>query len=77
VVPEAKRFAIATKADDAKVPEHLWDLRALRLDGTLNTQEGNTLTLLRKVMLQCWRRITTSSLLVYLDFEKFTQEIVK
>jgi hypothetical protein len=77
VVPEAKRFAIATKADDAKVPEHLWDLRELRLDGTLNTQEGNALTLLRKVMLQRWRRITTTSLLVYLDFEKVTQEIIK
>jgi hypothetical protein len=51
VVPEAKRFVIATKADDAEVPEHLWDLRALRLDGTLNTQEGNALALLRKVML--------------------------
>jgi hypothetical protein len=38
VVPEAKRFSIAMKVDDAEVLEHLWDLRALRLDGTLNTQ---------------------------------------
>jgi hypothetical protein len=76
-VSEAKRFAIATKADDAKVPEHLWHLRALRLYGTLNTQEGNALTLLRKVMLQRWRRITTRSLLVYIYFEKVTQEKVK
>jgi hypothetical protein len=64
VVPEAKRFAIATKADDAKVPEHLWDLRALRLDGTLNTQEGNTLTLLRNVAtLEKDHHQVTSSLL--------------
>jgi hypothetical protein len=59
VLPEAKRFAIATKADDAEVPEHLCDLRALRLDVILDTQEGNALTLLRKVLLQRWRRITT------------------
>jgi hypothetical protein len=65
VVPEAKRFAIATKADDAEVPEHIWDLIALRLDGTLNTQEGSVLTLLRKVMLQRWRRITTRSFIAY------------
>jgi hypothetical protein len=77
VVPEAKRFSIATKADDAEVPDHLWDLRALRLDGTLSTQEGNALKMLRKVLLQRWRRITTRSLLVYLNFEKVTHEIVK
>jgi hypothetical protein len=77
VVTDTKRFAIATKADDAEVPEHLWDLRALRLDGTLNTQEGNALTLLRKVMLQRWRRITTRSFLVYLNLEKVTHGIVK
>jgi hypothetical protein len=63
--------------DDAEVPEHLWDLRALILDGTPNTQEGNALALLRKVLLQHWRRITTRSLLVYLNFEKVTHEIVK
>jgi hypothetical protein len=63
--------------DDAEVPEHLWDLRVLRLDGTLSTQEGNALTLLRKVLLQRWRRITNRSLLVYLNFEKVTHEIVK
>jgi hypothetical protein len=77
VVPEAKRFAIATKADDAEVPEHLWDLRAVRVDGTLNTQEGNALTLLTKVLLQRWRRITTRSFLVYLNLEKVTHGIVK
>jgi hypothetical protein len=77
VLPESKSFAIAMKADDAEVPEHLWDLRALRLDGTLNTQEGNALTQLREVLLQSWRRITTRSLLVYLNFEKVTHEIVK
>jgi hypothetical protein len=77
VVPDAKRFAIATESDDAEVPEHLWDLRALRLDGTLITQEGNALTLLRKVLLQRWIRITTRSFLVYLNFEKVTHEIVK
>jgi hypothetical protein len=77
VVPDARRFAIATKADDAEFPEHLWDLRALRLDGTLNTQEGNALTLLRKVLLQRWRRITTRSFLVYLNLEKITHGIVK
>jgi hypothetical protein len=77
VVPEAKRFAIATKADDAEVPEHLWDLIALRLDGTLNTQEGNALTLLMKVLLKRWRSITTRSFLVYLNLEKVTHGIVK
>jgi hypothetical protein len=47
------------------------------LDGTLNTQEGNVLTLLRNVMLQRWIRITTRSFLVYLNLEKVTHEIVK
>jgi hypothetical protein len=77
VVPEAKRFAIATKADNAEVPEHLWDPRALIVDGTLNTHEGNALTLLRKVLLQRWRRITTRSFLVYLNLEKVTHGILK
>jgi hypothetical protein len=63
VVPEANRFAIARKVDDAEVPEHLWDLRALKLDGNLNTQEGNALTMLRKVLLRRWIRITTISFL--------------
>jgi hypothetical protein len=45
------------------------------LDGALNTNEGNASTLLRKVLLQRWRRVTTRSLLVYLNFEKDTHEI--
>jgi hypothetical protein len=32
VVPEAKRFDVATKVDDTEMPEHLWNRRALKVD---------------------------------------------
>jgi hypothetical protein len=40
VVPEAKRFAIATKVDDAEVSDHLWDHRAIRVNRTPTNQPG-------------------------------------
>jgi hypothetical protein len=46
VGPEAKRFAVVTKVDDADMPEHLWDLRALKVDQAPTSQEGKALTLL-------------------------------
>jgi hypothetical protein len=77
VVPEAKRFTIATKSDDAEVPEHLWDQRALRVNGTPTFQEGKALTMLRKVLLKCWRNITNRSFLNYLNLKPFIPGIVK
>jgi hypothetical protein len=55
--------AIATKADDAEVPEHLWDHIALRVNGTPTIEEGKALTMLRKVLLKRWRKINTRSFL--------------
>jgi hypothetical protein len=46
VGPESKRFAVATKADDADVPEHLWDLIASKVKRYPTSQEGKALTLL-------------------------------
>jgi hypothetical protein len=46
VGPGVKRFCVATKADDADIPEHLWYLRALKLKWTPTSQEGKALKLL-------------------------------
>jgi hypothetical protein len=67
VGPEAKRFAVATKADDDDVPEHLSDIRALKVKRPPTSQEGKALTLLRGVLLRRWRKITTRPLLNFLD----------
>jgi hypothetical protein len=69
VGPEAKRFAVATKADDANAPEHLWDLRALKFKWAPTSQEGKALTLLRDFLLKRWIKITTTSLLNFLDLK--------
>jgi hypothetical protein len=57
VGPEANKFSVATKADDADVPEHLF--RALKVNRAPTSQEGKALTLLRGVLLRRWRKITT------------------
>jgi hypothetical protein len=77
VVPESKRFAVATKADDVEVPEHLWDHRELRVNRTPTSQEVKALTMLRTVLLKRWRKITTRSFLNYLDLNPIIPGIVK
>jgi hypothetical protein len=77
VEPDAKRFAVSTKADDADVPENLWDLRALKVKRAQIFQEGKALTLLRGVLLRRWRKITTSSLLNFLDFKPTSPVVAK
>jgi hypothetical protein len=42
-------IAAATKSDDAKVPEYLWDMRALRLERPLRDVENKSLDMLRVV----------------------------
>jgi hypothetical protein len=77
VVPDAKRFDVATKADDTDVPEHLWDLRALKVKRAPTTQEGKALTLLRGVLLRRWRNITNRSLLNFLDLKPTNHVVAK
>jgi hypothetical protein len=69
-----KAYAIATKADDAAVPVHLWDQRALRLPP--NTELPNTeldpcqeraLNSLRQACLRFWKRKTVKDLCLYLS----------
>jgi hypothetical protein len=77
VGPEANIFAVATKADDANVPEHLWDLIFLKVKWVPTSQEGKALTLLREVLLKRWRKITTRSLLNLLDLKPTNLVIAK
>jgi hypothetical protein len=67
VGPEAKRFSLATKADDDDVPEHLWDHRALKVDQVPTNKERRAMLLMRLFLLRHWRKITTRSLLNVLD----------
>jgi hypothetical protein len=50
------QIAVATKYDDAKVPEYLWDMRALGLKRPLKDLENKSLHMLRGVMLTWWKR---------------------
>jgi hypothetical protein len=77
VGPEAKRFAVATKADDADEPEHLWDLRALKLKQAPTIQERKALTLLLGLLLRRWRKITTRSLINFLDLKPTIPVVAK
>jgi hypothetical protein len=77
VGPEVKRFFIATKVDDADVPEHLWDLRALKVKRAPTSQEGKALMMLREVLLKRWRKITTRSFLNFLDLKATNPVIAK
>jgi hypothetical protein len=65
----AKAYAIATKADDAEVPTHLWDCRALRLpENSLPTERDKAaLNLLRLRCLRFWKRSTVKDLVRYLS----------
>jgi hypothetical protein len=67
VVLEAKRFDVATKAEDYDVPEHLWDHRSLKVDQVPTVKERKALLLMCVVLLRSWRNITTRSLLKFLD----------
>jgi hypothetical protein len=74
---EANRFPVATKADDDDVPEHRWDIRALKVERSPTSQEGKVLMMLRRVLLRRWRKITTSSLLNFLDLNPTSPVVAK
>jgi hypothetical protein len=63
-----KKYAVATKSDDAAVPTHLWDQRALRLaEDVLPTQsEKKALNMMRNACLKFWKRTTVKDLCSYL-----------
>jgi hypothetical protein len=63
--------------DDADIPEHLWDLRDLMVKRVPTSQEGKASTLLREVLLKRWRKITTRSLLNFLDLKPTNPVIAK
>jgi hypothetical protein len=75
--PEAKRFVVATKAEDVDVLEHIWNLRALQVQRVPTIQEGKALTLLCEVLLKRWRNITTRSFLNFLDLKSTNPVIAK
>jgi hypothetical protein len=59
-------IAAATKSDDVKVPEYLWDMRLLRLGRPLKEVENKSLDILFGVMLTWWKRQVVKSLCKYL-----------
>mmetsp|Transcript_8332 Transcript_8332/g.12121 ORF Transcript_8332/g.12121 Transcript_8332/m.12121 type:complete len:644 (-) Transcript_8332:24-1955(-) len=63
---EIDRMAMATKSDDAEVPEYLWDDRLLAgLELTKTTEALRALGKLRELFLRWWKRKVTSSFLVW------------
>jgi hypothetical protein len=61
------QIAAATKSDDAKIPEYVWDIRTLRLERPLKDVEKKSLDMLRDVMLIWWKRQVVKSLCKYLE----------
>jgi uncharacterized membrane protein YheB (UPF0754 family) len=64
-----KSFAVATKADDAEIPTHIWDQRAHHLEEDLRPtkMQQKALDMLRKLCLKFWKRSTIKDLCKYLD----------
>jgi hypothetical protein len=63
-----KACAVATKADDAEVPTHLWDHRALRLleDAQPSAEQIKALSMLRHRCLGFWKCKTVKELCEHL-----------
>jgi hypothetical protein len=66
-----------TRADDTDAPEHIRNLRALKVQRVPTIQEGEALTFLREVLLKRSRKITTRSFLNFLDLKTTTPVIAK
>jgi hypothetical protein len=66
VIDTKVHIAAATTYDDAKVPEYLWDMRALSLERPLKEVEKKSLDMLRGVMLTWCNRQVFRTLCKYL-----------
>jgi hypothetical protein len=77
VIDTKGQISAATKSDDAKVPEYLWNMRALRFERPLKEVEKTSLDMFRGVMLIWWKRQVVKSMCKYLDMPLEIELIVE